>query len=65
MRRRGLIIPFPRRRESPEAGDERELVEVYRCDQAEAVVVKGLLETGLKLFEGHQQHAENVAAALK
>jgi putative membrane protein len=27
--------------------------------------LKGLLETGLKLFEGHQQHAENVAAALK
>lgn len=27
--------------------------------------LKGLLETGLKLFEGHQQHAEHVAAALK
>ncbi len=27
--------------------------------------LKGLLETGLKLFEGHQKHAENVVAALK
>ncbi|MFZ5677416.1 MAG: DUF4142 domain-containing protein [Pseudomonadota bacterium] len=27
--------------------------------------LKSLLETGLKLFQGHQQHAEHVAAALK
>jgi putative membrane protein len=27
--------------------------------------LKGLLQTGLKLFQGHQQHAEHVAAALK
>ena len=27
--------------------------------------LKGLLETGLKLFQGHQQHAEQVAAKLK
>lgn len=27
--------------------------------------LKSLLETGLKLFEGHQQHAEQVAAKLK
>lgn len=27
--------------------------------------LKGLLQTGLKLFEGHQQHAEHVAATLK
>lgn len=27
--------------------------------------LKDLLETGLKLFQGHQQHAEHVAAALK
>jgi putative membrane protein len=27
--------------------------------------LKSLLETGLKLFEGHQQHAEQVAAGLK
>ena len=27
--------------------------------------LKGLLETGLKIFQGHQQHAEHVAAGLK
>ena len=27
--------------------------------------LKSLLETGLKIFEGHQQHAEKAAAALK
>ena len=27
--------------------------------------LKSLLQTGLKIFEGHQQHAEQVAAALK
>lgn len=27
--------------------------------------LKGLLETGLKLFQGHEQHAEHVAAMLK
>jgi putative membrane protein len=27
--------------------------------------LKNLLQTGLKLFQGHQQHAEHVAAALK
>jgi putative membrane protein len=27
--------------------------------------LKSLLETGLKLFEGHEQHAEHVAASLK
>jgi putative membrane protein len=27
--------------------------------------LKSLLETGLKIFQGHQQHAETVAAALK
>lgn len=27
--------------------------------------LKGLLETGLKLFQGHEQHAEHVAAELK
>jgi putative membrane protein len=27
--------------------------------------LKGLLETGLKIFQGHQQHAEHVASALK
>jgi putative membrane protein len=27
--------------------------------------LKSLLETGLKIFQGHEQHAEHVAAALK
>jgi putative membrane protein len=27
--------------------------------------LKSLLEAGLKIFEGHQQHAEEVAASLK
>lgn len=27
--------------------------------------LKGLLQTGLKIFEGHEQHAEHVAAGLK
>jgi len=27
--------------------------------------IKGFLETGLKLFQGHEQHAEHVAAMLK
>ena len=27
--------------------------------------LKGLLQTGLKLFQGHEQHAEKVAAELK
>jgi putative membrane protein len=31
---------------------------------AENAELKALLETGLKLFEGHQQHAEHVAASL-
>ena len=32
---------------------------------AQHAELKGLLETGLKLFQGHQQHAEHVAAGLK
>jgi putative membrane protein len=32
---------------------------------AENAELKALLETGLKLFQGHQQHAEHVAASLK
>jgi putative membrane protein len=27
--------------------------------------LKSLLQTGLKIFQGHQQHAEQVAAKLK
>jgi hypothetical protein len=46
QRRPGRVIPFPRRlaQPPPRAGDRR-LVEVRRCDQAEAVVVKSLLES--------------------
>lgn len=32
---------------------------------AENAELKSLLETGLKMFQGHQQHAEEVAAGLK
>lgn len=32
---------------------------------AQNAELKSLLETGLKIFQGHQQHAEMVAAALK
>jgi putative membrane protein len=27
--------------------------------------LKSLLETGLKIFQGHQKHAEDLAASLK
>ena len=39
----GEVIPFPKRR--VEAGDPSALVEVHRCDQREALVVKGLFES--------------------
>jgi hypothetical protein len=46
QRRPGRIIPFPRRRAEPSPRwGERRLVEVRRCDQAEAVVVKSLLDS--------------------
>lgn len=46
MVRRGKVIPFPRRPEpaAPAAGGPG-LVELHRCDQAEAVVVRSLLES--------------------
>lgn len=43
-RRRGRIIPFPGRRSATPI-DERTLVELHRCDQAEAIVVKSLFES--------------------
>ena len=43
MAPRRKVIPFPRRPPAPP--DERGLVEVHRCDAAEAVVVKGLFES--------------------
>ena len=42
MTRRGKIIPFPIRAPAVQSGS---LVEVHRCHQAEAVVVKSLLES--------------------
>jgi hypothetical protein len=43
MRRRGRVIPFPKTPRGGSADDG--LVEVYRCDRPEAMVVKGLFET--------------------
>ena len=40
---RGKVIRFPKL--PPEPRDERALVEVHRCDQAEAVVVRSLFES--------------------
>ena len=46
MARRGKIIPFPvRPGAAPPAADARAFTELHRCDQAEAVVVKSLLES--------------------
>jgi hypothetical protein len=41
MADRGKVIPFPARHRK----DERELVEVHRCAQAEAMVVRSLFES--------------------
>jgi hypothetical protein len=43
MPRSAKVIRFPTRPAAP--GHERGLVEVHRCDQAEAVVVRSLLES--------------------
>jgi len=40
---RGKVIPFPERPAAPLS--ERGLVEVRRCDQAEAIVVRSLFES--------------------
>jgi hypothetical protein len=46
MSRRGKVIPFRRPGGEPAPpADERALVELCRCDHAEAVVVKGLLDS--------------------
>ncbi len=47
MARRGKVIPFPVRSTTARSApaDDRGLVEVHRCDQAEAVVVKSLFES--------------------
>ena len=40
-------------------------LETLLIPSAQNAELKGLLETGLKLFQGHEQHAEHVAAELK
>ena len=46
MARRGKVIPFPIRPGAVRtAREERAFTELHRCDQAEAVVVKSLLES--------------------
>jgi hypothetical protein len=39
----GDVIPFPKR--FVDSGDRSALVEVHRCDQREALVIKGLFES--------------------
>jgi hypothetical protein len=70
MRRRGKVIPFPGRPAAapePALPDEHGLVEVHRCDQAEAVVVKSLFEsegipTLLRSRLAHSVHPFTVGA---
>ena len=68
MTRRGKIIPFPKRPAEPApAAGGRGLVELHRCDQAEAVVVKSLLEsegipTVLRSRLAHSVHPFTVGA---
>ena len=65
MERRGKVIRFPKL--PPEPRVERGLVEVRRCDQAEAVVVRSLLEsegipTLLRSRLAHSVHPFTVGA---
>jgi hypothetical protein len=68
MARRGKILKFPgaaRSRSDPR--DEPGLVEVHRCDQAEAAVVRGLLEsegipTLLRSRLAHSVHPFSIGA---
>ena len=46
-------------------GEVNKALKTLLIPSAENAELKSLLETGLKLFQGHQQHAEHVAAALK
>ena len=62
---RGKVIRFPKR--PPEPRDERGLVEVRRCAQAEAVVVKSLFEsegipTLLRSRLAHSVHPFSIGA---
>jgi putative membrane protein len=40
-------------------------LETQLIPSASNAELKGLLQTGLKIFQGHEQHAEHVAAGLK
>jgi putative membrane protein len=40
-------------------------LETLLIPSASNAELKSLLETGLKIFQGHQQHAEHIATALK
>jgi putative membrane protein len=40
-------------------------LETLLIPSASKAELKGLLQTGLKIFQGHEQHAEHVAAELK
>ena len=40
-------------------------LEALLIPSASNAELKSLLETGLKVFQGHEQHAEQIAAALK
>jgi hypothetical protein len=66
MRRRGRIIPFPTSRRVSAVRDDG-LTEVHRCDQTEAMVVKGLFEsegilTLLRSRIAHSVHPFTVGA---
>ena len=65
MPRRGRVFPFSKSR--PPAGDADGLVEIHRCDGAEAMVVKSLLEsdaipTLLRSRLAHSVHPFTVGA---
>jgi hypothetical protein len=68
MVRRGKVIPFPTRDQRYRRPvDARALAELHRCDQAEAVVVKSLLEsegipTLLRSRLAHSVHPFTVGA---
>lgn len=68
MARRGKILKFPgAARARSEPLDEPGLVEVHRCDQAEAAVVRGLLEsegipTLLRSRLAHSVHPFSIGA---
>ena len=48
MAKRGKVIRFPGL--PPEPRDERGLVPIHRCDQAEALVVRALFESEANLL---------------